>query len=318
MAWVTKDQIGRARQIDVLDYVLKYEADTVKRIGSSYRRKDHPSIEISNGKWRWYSQGLYGKTALDYLTDVQGYAFVDAVCLLLGERPQERSNRSELTLPMRNEKPPPERLPLSLPVRNKDNNRVIAYLQSREIDRDLILDCINRGVLYESKYYHNAMFLGKDENGRTRFAAMRSTTDSFMRDADGSVKKYGFMLPPANPDSVSVAVYESPIDALSHQTLCKQGYIPPFDGWRLSLGGISAAAMEHFLERHPHIAHCLVCTDADEAGERTAVTIADIPGLTVERCLPLIGTDWNDTLRDIKRAERNLHKSQRNQTLTLS
>ena len=138
MAWVTKEQIERARQVDVLDYVLKYEAETVKRVGNSYRRKDHPSIEINTGKWRWYSQGLYGKTALDYLTNVQGYALVDAVCLLLGERPQERSVRTVLTASMPQYKPPPERLPFSLPVRHKDNNRIIAYLQSRDIDRNLI------------------------------------------------------------------------------------------------------------------------------------------------------------------------------------
>jgi len=78
MGWVSKEQIERARQVDVLDYILRYEYDSVKRVGSAYRRRDHPSIEIKEGKWRWYSRGLYGKTALDYMTDVRGYGLVDA------------------------------------------------------------------------------------------------------------------------------------------------------------------------------------------------------------------------------------------------
>ena len=62
MGWVTQDQIERARQVDVLDYILRHEPDKVKRVGSAYRMKDHPSFEIRSGRWRWYSQGMFGKT----------------------------------------------------------------------------------------------------------------------------------------------------------------------------------------------------------------------------------------------------------------
>jgi len=166
------------------------------------------------------------------------------------------------------------------------------------------MDCIKRGVLYESRYYHNAVFLGKDEHGKTRFAAMRSTTTRFMRDADGSDKRYGFVIPPDNPHSKHVAVFESPIDCLSHQSLCKQGYIPSFDGWRLSLGCISLAALEHFLPRHLKVTHCIICTDNDEAGDIAAAKIADIQGIASERSVPLHGKDWNDALQAVKKAER--------------
>ena len=96
MGYVTKDQLERARQYDVLDYVLRYEADTVKRVGKSYRRKDDDSVEIDTWKWRCHKEGLRGRTALDYLTDVKGYALVDAVCFLIGEQPQERSRSQGL------------------------------------------------------------------------------------------------------------------------------------------------------------------------------------------------------------------------------
>ena len=114
----------------------------------------------------------FPRTALDYFVEIKGYGLV-AVCTLLDESPQEYSDKSKGTMsakkPMKNtvllantDNKPLKRIPFALPLRHKDNNRIIAYLQSRGIDRDLILDCIERGVLFESKYYHNCVFLGKD------------------------------------------------------------------------------------------------------------------------------------------------------------
>ena len=313
MAGVTKDQIERARQYDVLDYVLRYESDNVKRVGSGYRTRDHPSLEIKSGRWRWYSRGLTGRTALDYLTDVRGYGLVEAVCTLLGEQPAARSGKSKAKTPVNTippaAKPPPERLPFVIPRHHDNNNRVIAYLQSRGIDRDSIMDCIERGILYERAYFHDCVFKGKDENGKTQYAAIRSTTSDFKRDADGSVKKCSFLLTPDDPNSAAVAVFEAPIDALSHQTLCKQGFIPPFDGWRLSLGGTSESGLAYFLEHHPQVTHCLICTDDDEAGELAAAKIAGLAGITTERSLPVHGGDWNETLQAVQKAERTQNRA---------
>jgi len=322
---VTKEQLARARQTGVLDYVLAYEANNVRRVGSGYRLKDHESLAISDKGFYWHSRNIGGKTALDYLTDVRGYGLVEAVCALIGERPYERGDKppADVIVPKAraptgfitpNVKPPPERIPFTAPQRNKDNRRVIAYLQSRGIDRDLIISCINQGSLYESLPYHNCVFTGKDENGKTRFAAMRGTMSNFKRDADGSDKRYGFVLPPTNPVSQTVAVFEAPIDCLSHQTLCKEGFIPPFNGWRLSLGGISVLALEHFLEKHSEMIHCLVCTDNDEAGEMAAAKIAEFPGVMSERSPPALENDWNDMLQSLHKAERTQSRTRNNDT----
>ena len=316
MGGVTKDQIERARQIDVLDYALRYEYGNIRRVGDAYRMKDHPSIEIKRRKWRWYSQGLYGNTALDFLTDVRGYSLVDAVCLLLNEQPQGQSgtektaNNSNFGSTQSATNPPPERLEFTLPRRNKNNNRVIAYLQSRGIDKDLILDCISRGDLFESAQRHDCVFKGKDENGKTRYAAIRSTTSGYKGESAGSDKRFSFILQPTNQDSTVVAVFESPTDALSHQSMCKQGYIAPFDGWRLSLGGTSLLGLKCFLERYPHIRSCLSCTDNDVAGYRTALQISGLPDITVERHIPDHGNDWNDALQATQKAERIQKRAQ--------
>ena len=133
---------------------------------------------------------------------------------------------------------------------------------------------------------------------------MRGTTGSFKCDAEGSIKKFGFMLPPKNPDSPAVMLFESPIDCLSHQTLCKRGDIPDFDGWRLSLGGTSGVALIGFLERFQNIDHCIIATDNDEAGNAIAERMADKITVTTERVHPLHGKDWNDALLQALRASK--------------
>ena len=312
MAYVSSDQLDRARQIPALEYILRYESGNIKKVGNEYRLRDHESLAVGDKGWYWHSKGIGSKTALDYLTDVRGYGLVDAVCFLLNEQPHGRkhSDRPNKTPTMNTstQKSKPERTPFAIPRHNINNNRVIAYLQSRGIDKGLILDCINRGDLYESAYRHDCIFKGRDKNGAAKYAAIRSTTSAFKGDAEGSDKKYSFLLPPTNTISNTVMVFESPVDALSHQTMCIQGFTPQFDGWRLSLGGTSILGLEHFLKHKPQISHCIVCTDNDEAGELAAEKIMDIDGVTTERLLPSIGTDWNETLLALQRAERTYNR----------
>ena len=322
MGMVSKNQIEQARQVDVLDYVLNFERDNIKRVGGAYRMIDHPSIEIKRSKWRWYSRGLYGKTALDYLINVRGYRFADAVSLLTRENEvriakifQPGNNISVITGNHKNLNTgepeqghhcsPPDYHKIVIPRRNVNNDRVTAYLQSRGIDRDVVLDCIGRGDLYESAYFHDCVFIGRDENGKSKYAAVRSTTSGYKGDAAGSSKEYCFAVPPGNPDSHMAAVYEAPVDLLSHISMCNHGFIPDFDGWRLSLGGTSVLGLSHFLNRNPQITHCLACTDADEAGDMAAARIKEFHGITVERSPPVHGKDWNDALTATLRAENS-------------
>jgi len=331
VARVTTDQLERARQIPVLDYILRYEASEYKSVGRGYRLRSDNAFAVDENGWYCHRRCTGAWSALDYLVDNKGYGLVEAVCFLLSESPQEHSSKAETTLSakiitqtaaanklIQETRPPPilddepqKRPSISLPIRNKDNKRVIAYLRSRGIDRNLIMACIERGVLFECKYYHNAVFLGKDEHGKTRFAAMRSTTMKFMRDADGSDKKYGFVIPPDNRrnnnSADTVAVFESPIEALSHQTMCLQEYIPQFDGWRVSLSGTSTLGLEYFLEHKPQVTHCVVCTNNDEAGHKAMERIKELEeplGIAVTRALPPQGNDWNNALEAVRKAER--------------
>jgi hypothetical protein len=297
---VSREQIARAKEIGIEDYILSHESDNVKRVGGAYYLRDHNSLEISNNLWNWHSHGIGGKNVIDYLIFVRGYSFVDAVRKLTGEE-----IAYTLTVPQKARPPTPERIskprtPLKLPRRNKDNLRAIAYLRSRGIDKDLIQACIRQGNLYESAEWHNAVFIGRDERGKVRFAAIRGTTGSFKRDADESEKRFGFIILPVNSSSRAVMVFEAPIDALSHQTL-----YPDFDGYRLSLGGTATVALTTFLEHHKEITNVVVATDNDEAGEMSAAKIREIPNIDVSRSYPPnCCNDWNEGLLAIQKAER--------------
>jgi light-regulated signal transduction histidine kinase (bacteriophytochrome) len=126
------------------------------------------------------------------------------------------------------------------------------------------------------------------------------------------------LLPPLLPENLNkAACFEAPIDALSHQSLYKLGIVD-FDGWRLTLGGDSIVALEHFLMHHPEVNMCIACTDSDEAGEIAAAKIMSLPKederffhVSVDRVASPIGKDWSDTLMEIKRQERiqNMNRS---------
>jgi len=310
---VSKEQIARAKDIDIEGYILTHEPDNVKRVGNALYLKDHDSLEISNGLWNWHSHGIGGRNVIDYLIFVRRYSFVDAVEHLAGEqrpsaliraaaRDAGSVNEMNITHPVApkarppTEKKQPERVPFRLPPRNSDNERVIAYLESRGIDRDIILDCIKRGLLYESATWHNCVFVGRDESGKAQFAALRGTTGDFKCDADGSDKSYGFCLPPKDRNCKNAVIFESPIDALSHKVL-----FPEVDSYRLSLGCTALAALTRFLETHPEIESISVCTDNDEAGNLAANKIAELPGYSVTRSIPPAGKDWNETLQKIRK-----------------
>lgn len=53
--------------------------------GSTYCTRTHDSLKISNGKWCWFSRGIGGKTALDYLIKVREIPFTEAVEMIVGQ-----------------------------------------------------------------------------------------------------------------------------------------------------------------------------------------------------------------------------------------
>ena len=254
---VTKEQIEKAKEWDLLSYLQTYEPHELKRSGpNEYCTRTHDSLKISHGKWCWNSRGFGGRTALDYLIKVRGMDFVGAVEALCGYRAPPPSERPA-------PKPPK---PFALPEASRCATAMVSYLQGRGIDPDLIGACIKDGTLYESRRYHNCVFVGRDPTGRARFACLRGTRDDFKLDVEGSDKRYNFSLLAAGPACSRLAVAESPIDALSLAALVKLSGGDWQSSHYLSLGGTAPRAMLQFLHDHPKITQVSLCLDNDKAG----------------------------------------------------
>ena len=68
MPFIAPELIIQAKQMDLLTYLKNYEPyELVKFSGNTYCTRTHDSLKISNGKWIWWSRGIGGRSALDYL-----------------------------------------------------------------------------------------------------------------------------------------------------------------------------------------------------------------------------------------------------------
>ena len=306
MGQVTKEQIEKAREIDLLSYLEQYAPQELRHIsGNTYCLKAHDSLKISNGKWYWWSRGIGGANALDYLVKVEGVSFTDAVKQLVGEAviPPARVAPAH----------PTEHREVMLPQRSDTPFRVMAYLSSRGIDLQIIKHCLAEGLIYESLPYHSAVFTGRDDTGKTRYAAWRSTGEQrMMGDCSGSDKRYSFRI--GDSQSNRVHFFEAAIDALSYATLLKRSGKDWTQESYVSLAGVASTsaqklplAAEHFLKSNPQIKTIYLHLDSDEAGRSAAKAIKkalekdyivlDVP--------PPKGKDYNDFLISKIEDERN-------------
>lgn len=304
MPYIQKEDLARARQIDLLTYLRETAPNELVHVSrGTYCTRAHDSLKISSdGKWYWWSRRIGGRSALDYLIRGEGMSLPDAVAAVLG------SSAIGLTAPP---PPPPKKeepAEFRLPPRHTDNRRVFAYLLSRGLHPEIINHCIKSGQLYEDAERHNCVFVGY-EGDRPRYAALRGTlTHSvFVGEAGGSNKRFSFALPRTGGAGDRVLVFESAIDALSALTLGKQNG----QDWKqlrvLSLGGVQRVTegtlppgLEQYLQDHPQVTRVTLCLDADGPGREASAAIAaelERRGYETRDAPPKVGKDYNDQLQ---------------------
>ncbi|MEG1208245.1 MAG: DUF3991 and TOPRIM domain-containing protein [Oscillospiraceae bacterium] len=287
--------------MDLLTYLQNYEPQELVYVsGNIYCTKTHDSLRISNGKWCWFSRGIGGKSALDYLIKVNGFSFTEAVEQITGRA----AIKPPVFVSAEKEKPKV----LLLPKASRSATPLVSYLHSRGIDDELIDYCIKTGRLYESSPHHNAVFIGFDKGGTAKYATLRGIGTDFKGEANGSDKHYSFSLPAAQPNEI-VHLFESAIDVLSYATLLKQYGRQWQNENLLSLAGIyqpkkvieesrMPAALTRFLEDYPHIRRITLHLDNDYPGRMAEKAIMTImpKDYTVINKPPPYGKDFNDYL----------------------
>src|SRR5574344_2713058 len=91
MAYFFPETIEKVKKIDLLTFLKPTNPEEVVYFSrGTYCTRTHDSLKISNGMWYWFSRGIGGKTALEYLIQVRDFTFIQAVETILGysnERP---------------------------------------------------------------------------------------------------------------------------------------------------------------------------------------------------------------------------------------
>lgn len=182
----------------------------------------------------------------------------------------------------------------------------MSYLcRVRGIDRSVVKDFAERGLIYEDAKYHNAVFVGCDDKGVPRHAHKRAAYkgSSYKCSVRGSEHEHSFH---HNGTSGSLYVFEAPIDMLSFISMYP-------DNWRedsyVALCSVAPGAVLHRLECNPEIRNVYLCLDSDEAGQSAEERIARLigerfRGCHVERLVPQ-SKDWNEDLCGILRQQKH-------------
>lgn len=296
--------------MDLLTYLKYYEPYELKRVSRKvYSTRTHDSLKISNGRWMWWSRGIGDKSALDYLIKVKGMQFLDAVGLILGTHtviPKEVYHKAN---------PPPKKF--SLPKKAENNDKAVSYLMSRGISREVIDFFINKGMLYQSSYRNNVVFVGFDEKGTARYATMRSTNvKRFFCDVSGSDKRFSFRL--TQKDAETIHIFESAIDLISYMTIVEMQGADLKNQHLVSLSGVNIAkkfsvvplALSSFIENGEEIKTIHLHLDNDEPGQKAAEHLMKILSERYEVVNHIVpyGKDVNDYLCHLKNINKNFNE----------
>lgn len=248
---------------------------------------------------RWYDHAAEkGGGPVSFLQKFYQLSYPEAVTRLLN------GEQGTIQEPVRQEKQR-VRQPFVLPPASRTMCRVYAYLlQQRLISREVLDSFVRAKLIYESaepskdgsREYHNAIFIGNDENGVARHAHKRglyTLGPGFKRNVGGCDPRYSFH---HNGTSDRLYVFEAPIDLLSFVTLY------PNDWQRhsyVALCGTSSHAMLWMLEQKPELKKVLLCLDHDEAGIEATERLMDILQKKEYSAWPRPPDwkDWNEALK---------------------
>ena len=295
MQLISSEDLAHARELDLLTYLTYYDPDNLRHVsGNIYSTYEHDSLIINNGKWCWFSQGIGGRSALDYLIKVKGIPFREAVERIIGNIPE----------PLPSVRPPPEPPKVfEMPEISNDTTRAANYLVGRGIDPEIVLWCINHKFIFETAKYDNVLFIGYDRDGNPKYGAVRSITGDYKGDVKGSDKRFSFKIVKAKSPR-KVHVFESAPDLLSYATLVKMDGRNWHKETYLSLAGIGIGktipkALEQFLKDYPEVTHIYLHLDNDEPGMNATKIIREtLQGdYHVFDRPPPSGKDFNDYLR---------------------
>jgi len=286
----TKEQREQARRTDLANFLIS-QGEKVKKSGSEYEWLDGSQKVTIRGHLWYHQYELKGGDAVDFVRRFYNKNYAEAVEMLLNN-----CGGQIITSPPIEK----EYKPFELPPRNDRMSRVFSYLLlTRGIDKDVLFEFVRKKMIYESAYYHNAVFAGYDSSGKPRHAHKRGTVTSnpYKGNVAGSQPEYSFHF---NGTSDKIFLFEAPIDMLSYISMHKKNWKEHSYAASCS---VSDRVLFQCLNDNPNIKNVFLCFDNDEAGQTANKRIADkLNKLNIQNEI-LIPThkDWNE---DILNGER--------------
>lgn len=281
----TEEQKQTARQIDI-SAMLRSQGETLKRSGSEYEWRDGSAKVTIRGNLWFHQYDRQGGDAIDFVRRFYNKNYPEAMEFLLGG-----SNGTIITSPPVAK----ERKPFVLPEPNSNMRRTFAYLNiTRKIDKDVLKTFADKRMIYESADYHNAVFVGYDENGIPRHAHKRGTSSgsSYKGNQDGSLPEYSFHW---HGTSEYLYLFEAPIDMLSFISMHKEGWQ---DHSYAACCGVSDQVLWQVMKDNPHIKNVYLCLDSDQPGQEATHRISKkLSDMRIQsEILVPIRKDWNEDL----------------------
>lgn len=282
----TEEQKQQAAAVD-LEVFLRSRGEKLIASGREKRLASDHSVTVRGNEWYDHAEERGGH-AVSFVQRFYGMSYPEAVTMLL-------DGNMGMVYPSARERVEEPRKSFVLPPVHTNMRRVYAYLvKHRNIGRSVVAHFAKEKLLYEDADYHNAVFIGTDENGIPRHAHKRSANSygkAFRLNVEGSDPRYSFHH--IGRDG-KLYVFEAPIDMLSYITLHP-------DDWQshsyVACCGTSIQPVLKMLERMPQVNTVLLCLDNDTAGHKASERMKEQLKDTcaVVRLIPG-NKDWNDDL----------------------
>ena len=292
----TDEQKVLANSVNLEEF-LRMRGEKLERVGREHKliyydvSGKHDSITLRGSTW-FDHKNQVGGGAIKFMQEFYDMDFQTAVQELLGQTVTPLSHSPPKAIAKE------EKKEFKLPESNGNMHRVYAYLiKQRFIAPDIISHFAKQHTLYEDKEYHNAVFVGVDENGVPRQAHKRSTStfgNAFRITCEGSDTKYSFS---HFGKSEKLFVFEAPIDMMSFLTLYPKNWQQ--DSY-IAMNGVYENAVLTALKNHSNLNEIILCVDNDEGGIEAVDRLRDILNENgypdVKRLAPEF-KDWNECLK---------------------
>ncbi len=291
------EQIQIANQKDIGEFLRK-NGEELKRVGNQLLWERN-QVWVKENCWYSHYDGKGGNT-VGFVMQYFNLPFREAMEALLGDQiclSASYYRRSEAS----------KTINLAVPAAHKTMSRVYDYLLNHRCLSKKVVDFfVFKRILYEDSKYHNAVFIGTDENNIPRHVHLRGTFTNgnrFIQTVAGSDCRYSFN---HIGTSDTIYVFESPIDMLAFISMNDQD-------WQrhsyVALCCVAEHALLHQLSVNSNIKNIVLCLDNDLAGIKATERISQVlnsKGYQNVSVLIPEAKDWDEDLQNLCREEQEL------------